>query len=366
MPIRTPRFSSRAKPDRGVAPAPPVRQTTREAIYRQEFTRWSTIATWASLAAAVGLIVLALVPGTSANDQTVFLVAAPGAVMLAVLARLAPATPTASWVLASNLGSTALITGIVATADHTAAFPYFYVWPVLSASYLLVRRWADGVGALAAACLLGALALRPDGFDVLLWAQVVLVNAGVVLAARGLRDGRDHLISELGRIASTDGLTGLANRGTFEQVAERLVRRAQIDQTPLALVIFDIDHFKQLNDTHGHAAGDQALRGFAETLQTQSRPTDLIARIGGEEFVAVMPGIGADEAGAFAERVGEALRGQHSGITARLTVSAGVAPMGEHDSVDALLREAESALYAAKGAGRDRVVLAELVEFPGS
>ena len=187
-----------------------------------------------------------------------------------------------------------------------------------------------------------------------------------MVVARGLRRGRDRLVNELERVASTDGLTGLANRGTFEAVAERLVRRAQIDQTPLALVLFDIDHFKQLNDTQGHAAGDQALRGFAATLQAQSRPTDLIARIGGEEFVAVMPGIGPDEAGAFAERVGEALRGQHGGAKARLTVSAGVAPMSDKDTVDALMREADQALYAAKGAGRDRVVLAELVAFPGT
>ena len=342
------------------------RQTTPEAIYRHDFLRWRTTAFVMTVAAAVCLVVLAALPQTGSHDRTVLLVAAAFAAALAGVAKLIPRTPSTAWVFGSTLASTALVTAIVATVDHTAAFPYFYVWALLSASFLLPRDGAIAVGVLASLGLLGALIARPAGFDLLLWVQVTLVNGGVVVAARGLRRGRDRLVNELERVASTDGLTGLANRGTFEQVAERLVRRAQIDQTPLALVLFDIDHFKQLNDTHGHAAGDQALRGFAATLQQQSRPTDLIARIGGEEFVAVMPGIGPDEAGAFAERVGEALRGQHGGTQARLTVSAGVAPMSDKDTVDALMREADQALYAAKGAGRDRVVLAELVAFPGS
>lgn len=343
-----------------------MRQTTREAIHRHDFLRWRGTSTAMSVAAAVGLIVVAMLPETGRHDQTVFLAGAVGALGLAALAHLTPVSPAPGWVLASTLGSTGLITLLVATADHTAALPYFYVLPLLSASYLLPLEGAIAVTVLASSSLAVALVVRPAGFDLLLFVGVALVNTGVSVAARGLRRGRDRLIAELERVASTDGLTGLANRGTFEQVAGRLVRRAQIDKTPLALVIFDIDHFKRLNDTHGHAVGDAALRGFAETLQTQSRPTDLIARIGGEEFVAVMPGIHADEAGAFAERVGDALRGHHGGIGARITVSAGVAPMGADDTVDTLLREADSALYAAKGAGRDRVVLAELVAFPGS
>jgi diguanylate cyclase (GGDEF)-like protein len=343
-----------------------VRQATPEAIYRHDFLRWRATSTALSLAAAIGLIVVALFPDTGRHDQTVFLAGAVGALALAALARLTPVSPAPAWVLASTLGSTALITALVATADHTAALPCFYVLPLLSASYLLPLEGSIAVSLLASVSLAVALAVRPAGFDLLLLAEVALVNTGVSVAARRLRRGRDRLIGELERVASTDGLTGLANRGTLDQVAERLVRRAQIDKTPLALVIFDIDHFKRLNDTHGHAVGDAALRGFAATLQAQSRPTDLIARIGGEEFVAVMPGIHADEAGAFAERVGDALRGHHSGIGARITVSAGVAPMGADDTVDTLLREADSALYAAKGAGRDRVVLAELVTFPGS
>lgn len=335
-------------------------------ILRHDFLRWRTTSAVLSLLAALALVVTALAPDTGRHDQTVFLAGAIGALGLAALARLTPERSVPAWVLASTLGSTTLITALVAAADHTAALPYFYVLPLLSASYLLPLSAAVAVSVFATVSLAVALAVRPAGFDLLLLVEVAFVNAGVTVGVVGLREARDRLLDDLERVQTTDGLTGLANRGTFEQVAERLVRRAQIDRTPLALVIFDIDHFKQLNDTHGHAAGDAVLRGFAATLQTQSRPTDLIARIGGEEFVAVMPGIHADEAGAFAERVGEALRGDHSGFGARLTVSAGVAPMGADDTVDSLLREADHALYAAKGAGRDRVVLAELVAFPGS
>lgn len=335
-------------------------------ILRHDFLRWRTTSAVMSLVAAIALVIVALLPETGRHDQTVFLIGAVGALGLAALARLTPERAAPAWVLASTLGSTTLISLLTATADHTAALPAFYVLPLLSASYLLPLWGAISVGAFATASLAIALAVRPRGFDLLLLVEIALVTAGVTVGSLGLRRGRDRLIAELERVGSTDGLTGLANRGTFDQVAERLVRRAQIDKTPLALVIFDIDHFKQLNDTHGHAVGDAALRGFAATLQTQSRPTDLIARIGGEEFVAVMPGIHADEAGAFAERVGDALRDDHGGVGAVLTVSAGVAPMGADDTVDSLLREAVQALYAAKGAGRDRVVLAELVAFPGS
>ncbi len=342
------------------------RQLTAEAIHRVGLLRWRALSAQMAAAATAGLVIVAMMPATGAHDRTVLLIAAVCTALLVVAARLTPPTPSSRWVLASELATTLVVTGIVATADHTAAFPYFAVLPILSASYLLARIEAAAVGVVATAGLAFALAVRPSGFDLLLLLQVTLVNAAVIVAVWGMRRGRDRLVAELARVSSTDGLTGLANRGTFEHVAERLVRRAQIDEMPLALVLFDIDHFKQLNDTHGHAAGDQALRGFAATLQAQSRPTDLIARIGGEEFVAVMPGIGPDEAGAFAERVGEALRGQHGGTEARLTVSAGVAPMSPQDTVDALMREADQALYAAKGAGRDRVVLAELVAFPGS
>ncbi|MBJ7470593.1 MAG: GGDEF domain-containing protein [Solirubrobacteraceae bacterium] len=342
------------------------RQLTSEAIHRHDLLRWRALSVVMASAGVVGLVVIALLPGTSSHDQTVMLIAGAGVLALAVAARFTPATPPASWILASELITTLVVSGIVAFAEDTAAFPFFYILPVVSAAYLLPRSHAVAVGVTASAGLALALALRPAGFDLLLWGQASLVGAGVTVAVWGMRRGRDRLVGELERLGSTDGLTGLANRGTFDQVAERLVLRAQIDETPLALVVFDIDHFKQLNSTHGHAAGDEALRSFAATLQTQSRPTDLIARIGGEEFVAVMPGIGPDEAGAFAERVGEALRGQYSVGTARLTVSAGVAPMSQKDTVDALLREAYQALYAAKGAGRDRVVLAELVAFPGT
>jgi two-component system cell cycle response regulator len=127
--------------------------------------------------------------------------------------------------------------------------------------------------------------------------------------------------------------------------------------------MLDVDHFKQVNDLHGHAAGDRALRAIAETLRTNTRVFDSVARYGGEEFVIVMPGSSPDEAIAAAERLRASVEAMtfapEAGRIYRLSVSIGVA-CGEtgFETPEALLHGADIALYAAKHAGRNRVELA--------
>ncbi len=279
--------------------------------------------------------------------------------LLALASWRAHTHPTNLEVAAIAIGAIAIIGGLIASFERTGALPMFMLLPVIAGAYLLPMRESVALSLLALGVLALGLVLRPSGWDALFFGEAALLTAALAWLTRALRHGRDRLIADLERVASTDGLTGLANRSTFEDVAGRLLDRSRIDGTAVALVMFDIDHFKALNDRAGHAAGDAALTGFAELLARASRPTDLVARIGGEEFVAVMPGLEAPGAEAFARRVGDLLRNQ-AVAGSRLTVSAGVAVFtgGERD-VHALLGDADRALYAAKAAGRDRVALAD-------
>ncbi len=314
---------------------------------------------WSAIASALGLLVLAVVPGISHNDHTAAFNGAIACGLLTLAAWRAHTHPTNLEVAAIAVGAIAIIAGLVASFERSGAMPMFMLLPVIAGAYLLPLRESVALSLLALAALGISLALRPAGWDPLFYSEAVLLTAALAWLTRALRHGRDRLIADLERVASTDGLTGLANRSTFEEVAGRLIERTRIDGTSVALVMFDIDHFKALNDRDGHAAGDAALTGFAALLARASRPTDLVARIGGEEFVAVMPGLDAAGAQSFARRVGDLLRDQ-AATGSRLTVSAGVAIFdGGDGDVHALLGDADRALYAAKAAGRDRVVLAD-------
>jgi two-component system cell cycle response regulator len=169
-------------------------------------------------------------------------------------------------------------------------------------------------------------------------------------AALALRNA--WLLEEIRRMADTDGLTGLANRRSFEQALEREVARAGRTGEQLALVLLDIDHFKELNDDHGHQVGDRVLRATGAALRTASREFDTAARYGGEEFVVLLPGCGAAEGVAAAERLRGAIASAQVDVT--VTASAGVATL-PHNALDAagLVRAADQALYESKRRGRD-------------
>jgi diguanylate cyclase (GGDEF)-like protein/PAS domain S-box-containing protein len=155
--------------------------------------------------------------------------------------------------------------------------------------------------------------------------------------------------------ASTDGLTGLVNRRTLETQLRGLLK----GERHFALAIADLDHFKQLNDTHGHEAGDRALRIFAKIARDVLRTGDVIARWGGEEFVIAAPGIDRYQALQVLERVRECLAEAHTGGTPPFTASFGVTDSTCADTLEQLLRLADTSLYAAKTGGRDRIVLCD-------
>jgi len=160
--------------------------------------------------------------------------------------------------------------------------------------------------------------------------------------------------------AIRDPLTGLFNRRYMGEALERELRRAEHGGQPLSLIMFDVDHFKRLNDTSGHQAGDGLLIHIGSLFQERTRREDIACRYGGEEFLIILPGAPLEAALRRAEELRQAIRGstvEHRGQSlGRTTVSAGVASFPEHGTTaDELLRAADTALYRAKELGRDRV-----------
>ena len=161
-------------------------------------------------------------------------------------------------------------------------------------------------------------------------------------------------------LANHDALTGLGNRRKFDDAFSVEVNRLQRHGGGLCAMMVDIDHFKQINDRHGHAIGDEVLATFGELLGRQMRPTDLVARVGGEEFIVLMPHTGVWEAWATAERLRIVLADQRlSTLRIPITVSIGVAQLETGEDRDSLLRRADSALYRAKRSGRDQALVAD-------
>jgi diguanylate cyclase (GGDEF)-like protein len=192
----------------------------------------------------------------------------------------------------------------------------------------------------------------------------VLVAPLVSHAAFGLLYDLEKARAELHLAAIRDSLTHAYNRRFFMARLEIEVARARRTGTPLSLMMIDVDHFKAINDTHGHAAGDQVLERLARMLIESVRPYDLVARYGGEEFVALMPGLTLEQAAGAAERVRHAVQtmplaggGEAAGLPAGITASLGYSCLGgADDTLAALLDRADRSMYAAKHGGRNRVV----------
>ena len=178
----------------------------------------------------------------------------------------------------------------------------------------------------------------------------------LTLLGRSFNEMRTRLIELIG----TDPLTNLQNRRTLETRLRREWRQARRRDSTLAVLMIDVDHFKQINDTHGHATGDVVLQELAEIMRATARDTDVLARVGGDEFVVVLPDTGRQGAITFAERlrcnVAEH-RVQAGDQRLEITISVGVALAKGSDpfSIEQLLGEADRALYKAKSSGRNRI-----------
>jgi diguanylate cyclase (GGDEF)-like protein/PAS domain S-box-containing protein len=165
---------------------------------------------------------------------------------------------------------------------------------------------------------------------------------------------------ELERLATIDVLTELANRRHFVDQATRLLARCRDEAVPAALLMFDIDRFKLINDRHGHAVGDHALCRMAAICREQLRPMDLVARWGGEEFVVLLPRLTLDDATLVADRLRRAVAGtliRAAAADIGFTISIGLVGCSPDEPLEALINRADAALYDAKLKGRDRIVV---------
>jgi diguanylate cyclase (GGDEF)-like protein len=185
----------------------------------------------------------------------------------------------------------------------------------------------------------------------------VLSSLQQAVATAALAHSRAELLADARRAASTDGLTGVANRRSFDRELDRLVRARRAQGTPFALVLVDVDHFKSVNDTLGHQAGDEVLQVVAQVLAAAARPGDIAARYGGEEFALLLPGADAATACLVAERARVGLHDVREPVAVSASFGVACAP-DDGDSPAALVEAADNALIYAKRTGRDRVVLA--------
>jgi len=193
-----------------------------------------------------------------------------------------------------------------------------------------------------------------------LLAGIVLVRSSRI-ATEALQD-----VSNLQRIVERDALTGLANRRAFDTALGNLMSRPQQDRSRVSLALFDIDHFKQLNDQYGHATGDRVLREFGSLASTLTRGKDVAFRVGGEEFGVLFVDCAFIAACSGTERIRYAFSRQtlslEDGRGLRSTLSAGVTAMRPDDDINSLYRRADQALYAAKAEGRNRVVSDPIID----
>jgi len=255
------------------------------------------------------------------------------------------------------------------------SFALLYVAPVLAASWWLGRGPAIVAGTAAGICWFAAEAWGHPGEPI----RVVLWNSGsrlamlLALVAMTVRiRGDQHrlrainrrladLLGDAERLARTDALTGLANGRAFTERLRQELARAQRDPTPLCLAYIDIDNFKRVNDAHGHAAGDELLRGVAQAIRETVRASDVAARLGGDEFAVLFVGTRAEAADATAQR----LLGRLERITAlrpglNLGASIGMALYpSPASSPEEMIRAADAAMYEAKRRGKRRVVLSQ-------
>lgn len=239
------------------------------------------------------------------------------------------------------------------------------VWPLVG--FLLVHAAVFAVGAVEAVAKLfptGGPVPLYDWFGVIHFEQLVFALASSIFVVALVREKSEQSHKIASRI---DVLTGVSTRRHFFERASAAMRLAEEHDAPFSLVIFDLDWFKLINDTFGHTTGDRVLQLFSEIAVARLRPTDIIGRLGGEEFAVAMPGYGPEAAYVVADRIRQAFAGagfRANNQTVETKVSGGVAAATPLSSLDNLIERADGALYRAKTLGRDRIEMASRPDKP--
>jgi diguanylate cyclase (GGDEF)-like protein len=308
------------------------------------------------------LLLLTLPLPHSADRNTAALIAIALAAYLAAGGFLILFDRLPLWVFeASPLLGTVLVSLGAYFGDSEAASAYamYYLWVGAAACYFLRPAVAATQLVLASAGYgIVLIALGDVTVPALKWAVATgtLFAVGILITA--LQSQMERMLTQLGAAARTDSLTGLANRRELEQRFAGELERSTRGGRPLAIVVLDLDWFKEFNDRFGHAAGDRALVQLAEGLRRATRTSDVVARLGGEEFAVLAPETDELEGYQLAERLRAEVRATFARQPEKMTVSCGVASFPVHGiTAGELLHSADRALYEAKEAGRDRSVV---------
>ncbi len=264
-------------------------------------------------------------------------------------------------------GIICLAIGLAIPTHSHARLRYAYLYTRCAALVLALGHLVRGC-AYAFQADVPAAFLEPTTQNLVFFALGTLALPGLTLGAVMMANAR--MVSDAVHAADHDYLTGAPTRRAFFAVAEHEQARARRHGSGLGLLLLDVDHFKRINDTHGHAVGDQVLRELVAVTQDVVRKVDVCARLGGEEFAVLLPDAQLDTALAVAERLRAALDRslQEAPGAARVpyTVSIGVAMLQEDDSFAGFMARADAALYAAKAGGRNRVVSAQAGAYPAA
>ncbi len=336
-----------------------LRRGLLSALAPRDVATTARAGTWLTLSAAVFVIVMVVgIPGYAVGRARWFTLAmmlGPLGVGLAGW-RIPARVPPWVWSVLPFYSVWAIVGSGVATRDATVGNQIFLVWPVLYGAYLLRPpvAWAT-YAAVAIGDLILIVEVRPPG---------ALANAAAVLTTLAVmtrvlitaRDAVDHSLLTLSDQALRDPLTGLANRRAFDGALQRGLALSVRSGSPACLLAVDLDQLKDINDRHGHAAGDLALTAVAKGMRSALRTEDRIARLGGDEFAALLVTCPPSDAAALAERVRRAIASMADPSGRPLSVSIGVACYPDDAaSAEELLTAADRALYDAKRSGRDCV-----------
>lgn len=322
-----------------------------------------TVGTLCLVGALIGLAILISGDEGRDSDKAVRIGVLFGSVGLAVVSFVGYARlPLWFFHLLMALG-TLMITAAVAEAPEGAMAVYgtFYIWIFFLVFFFFPLRAAYAHGLFAALAWTTVLIVRdaPYTFSFLIAGVGVLATTGGIMGL--MRRRVERVAAELATEANTDVLTALANRRGFDQRFERELARATRNRRPLSLVICDLDRFKTVNDELGHVEGDAALRRAAAAITAAIRSIDVVSRVGGEEFAALLPEADGDRAFVVAERLRVAIRETFADHPVKLTASCGVATLDHEETTEGgqLFRAADAALYVAKRSGRNRSVAAD-------
>jgi diguanylate cyclase (GGDEF)-like protein len=323
--------------------------------------RWESNRRLMAYSAAVmygGATLIDAVESAVPGGQSFSLVPGIGALVLVVsLLAFGARLPLPAMVALGPIGVAGIALALGTTSGTTDG-AILYSWPVLWEAYFFGRRGTI----LVIACVgvfhgLALISMPEDAGNLDRWIDVMASVTVIGTVVEMLASRNRRLLRRISDEARVDDLTGLLNRRGFEERAGVELAWARRERISLAVVAFDLDSFKSVNDEFGHEVGDLVLARFAECFRRESRRVDVAARMGGEEFVALLPGVELDEAYLFAERVRLAFERTAPDGAPRVTASAGAAAAVAPDRLEQLLKSADMALYAAKAQGRNRTVL---------